>query len=155
MFLRLSTWVLGLTLTSSLWSQVELVRVWPGYRTAQSFTSLREYFGAPHGAKTSRALRSDPTARAGYYWLVRAKSPDALPHVTVRLHVTRAGDTIPEVHDFTTALPAGSQAFHVGLTGADWPDGEEIPVAWQIQLLRPDGTPLATSTSFLWHDATP
>ena len=43
--LRLITLVLALGLgASSAFAELELVRIWPGYRDAASFTSASEYF---------------------------------------------------------------------------------------------------------------
>jgi len=93
----------GLTLfslilaTASIGATTEIVRVWPGYRTAESLTALREYFGAEPPAAIARAARSDTGDRAGYYWLIRTKSEKAIPAATARLEVTRRGQKVHEI----------------------------------------------------------
>ncbi len=134
---------------------VQLVRVWPGYRDAASFTRLGEYFGAAPDAANQSALRSQPAARDGYYWLVRTQTPRAHPGATLSLKVMRAGAAAPELHRFTLDVPAGSHALQAGLTGRDWPDPAERPVAWQLTLTAADGSALAATQSFLWADPPP
>jgi hypothetical protein len=41
---------------------------------------------------------------------------------------------------------------NLGLTGADWPGGEQAhPVAWKLELVAADGRVLAAEKSFLWE----
>ncbi|WP_221033053.1 hypothetical protein [Actomonas aquatica] len=143
------------TPTDSSATRVQLVRVWPGYRDATSFTRLGEYFGSSPDAINQNALRSQPNARGGYYWLIRTDAATAYPGTTVQLEVVRPGTTQAEPHTFTFDLPAGSHAVHVGLTGRDWIDPEEAPVAWSLTLTATDGTLLAAEQSFLWTDYAP
>ena len=131
-------------------ADVELVRVWPGYRTADSFVGIREYFGRPEAASGRTILRSQPADRSGYYWLLRTRSTEVIPGAVVELSIIRPGRTEAETHRFPAPLPAGSQPVLVGLTGADWPDPEQAPLAWRIRILDADGTPLAEERSFLW-----
>ncbi len=129
---------------------VHLVRVWPGYRDAASFTRVGEYFGAAPDALNRAALRSQPDARQGFYWLIRTDAASAQPGATLTLLVMRAGATAPERHSFAIDLPAGQHVLQAGLTGSDWPDAAERPVAWHLEISSSDGTPLATDQSFLW-----
>lgn len=139
----------GITTASAA---VELVRVWPGYRDAASFTAAREYFGGPAAAENQVAQRTQPTERAGYYWLVRTKTPTPVVGATLRLEVTRAESTTPTIHEFTVDLAAGSHALPVGLTGTDWSDSGEVPVAWRLTLISSRGSTLVEATSFLWQN---
>ncbi|MCF3652532.1 hypothetical protein [Synoicihabitans lomoniglobus] len=130
---------------------VTLERVWPGYRDAASFTRLGEYFGAGPDAINAAALRSQPQARAGYYWLIRTDATAAQSGCSLIIEVQRESNPVPDTHTFSFDLSAGSHAIHAGLTGRDWIDSEERPVAWRLTLLSPDGTSLATQHSFLWE----
>ncbi len=129
---------------------VELVRVWPGYRDAASFTRLGEYFGAAPDAANRAALRTEPARREGYYWFIRTRSAAAQSGCTLRLDVRRADREAVESHTFAVDLPAGTHPFHAGLTGSDWSDAEERPVAWRLQLTDRAGNVLAAEQSFLW-----
>ena len=144
-----------LVLIPTAWAaadSVQLVRVWPGYRDAASFTRLGEYFGGAPDAINQSALRYQPTARGGYYWLIRTDAAQAETGATLELAVIRPGNTTPEIHTFSVNLPAGSHAVNAGLTGRDWTDPASSPVAWQLTLTAADGTPLASAQSFLWTD---
>ena len=133
---------------------VKLQRVWPSYRDAASFTRLSEYFGGSPDTINRDALRTDPSARAGYYWLIRTVSATDLAGCSFKLELQRDGQTDPTVHSFPYALAAGSHAVNIGLTGADWPDSAERPLAWQLTLLASNGTPLVSEQSFLWQQPT-
>jgi hypothetical protein len=137
-------------LVSAMRAEVELIRVWPGYRTAESFVGIREYFGGEEQTSGRLILRSQPAARAGYYWLVRVRSAIAVPEAQLELQVVRAGNPDPETHRFPCSLKTGSQPILAGLTGGDWPDAQARPTAWQVRLLDPSGETLVSETSFLW-----
>lgn len=135
--------------------EVVFERVWPGYRDSDSFTRLGEYFGAAPDATNRHALRSQPQRRDGYYWLVRTRTTTARTGCTLELQVRRPGATEPTRHTFAVDVAPGSHALHAGLTGTDWSDADERPVAWRLSLTAADGTVLATETSFLWTDEPP
>lgn len=145
----------GLTLAAALCplllnAEVKFERVWPGYRSAESFTTISEYFGNAPGATARTALRTQPDERDGYYWLTRTKTKDAYPASTLKVEVTRAGETEPTTYSFKYDVTAGSRAVFVGLTGTDWAAPEAAPVAWRLTLLDADGNLLASHHSFLW-----
>ena len=64
-------------------------------------------------------------------------------------------DPLPKTFSFPTSLPAGTTVFDLGLTGGDWVDPKNPPVAWKLELLREDGQVIATAKSFLWEKPTP
>jgi len=136
-------------------ADIEFVRVWPGWREAESFERIAEYFG--RGERTSgreTVLRTQPERRAGYYFLVRIKSATAVPGATLQLSVIRPDAPDPKVYRFptTTALPTKEAVYQLGLTGSDWPEGEKAnPVAWKIAILNQEGRVLAEHKSFLWE----
>lgn len=147
-------WLIALLFPTVALAQVEWVRVWPGYRTAESFTTLAEYFGGKPSSANRTALRSQPDDRAGYYWLARIKTDRDHPDSVVRLEVTRRGSMDPAVYAFDWQVPSGNHPILVGLTGRDWTDPAEVPLAWRITLIDADGTLLTSTHSFLW-DANP
>ena len=131
--------------------EVDLVRVWPSYRTAESFVGIGEYFGQPENTGGRVVLRSDPESRAGFYWLIRLRSDVSVPDVVVEVSVIRPGETEPDIRRFTTMLPADrSIVLLPGLTGEDWPDAEARPLAWRIRILDSSDRELAADQSFLW-----
>jgi hypothetical protein len=55
-------------------ADVEFVRIWPAWRTAESFDRISEYFDGQENTGRHTVLRSQPDTRAGYYFLVRTKT---------------------------------------------------------------------------------
>lgn len=133
-------------------ADVEFLRVWPGWRDAEEFDRISEYFGGAetHGRQLLRRTHSD--ARAGYYFLLRVKSAAALTGTTFHVSVIRPDAPEPKTFAFSTALPEKETVLQLGLTGADWPGGKKSnPVAWKITLVAADGRTLAEHKSFLWE----
>ncbi|GAB5562056.1 MAG: hypothetical protein SynsKO_37030 [Synoicihabitans sp.] len=152
---RLTSSILGVIILatgSPLIADLELVRVWPGYREAASFTAATEYFGGPAAKSNQAARRTQPQERAGYYWLVRTKSDTGYGAASALLEVTRAGSTQPISYEFSWDIPAGNHAVPLGITGADWANSDEVPIAWRLTIFSSQGTQLASSQSFLWQN---
>lgn len=134
----------------------EFLRVWPQWRSAESFKRIAEFFGAPETTGREVILRTHPENRDGYYFLVRVKHDAGLAGATFVVHVIRPDG--PEARTFTFPVPAairdraGETVFLLGLTGADWPGGEEVhPVAWKLELQGANQDVLAAKKSFLWE----
>ena len=141
-----------LACSRSFAADVEFLRVWPGWREAGTFDRISEYFGGSEDNGRQVILRTQRETRAGYYFLVRVKSPLVLPETTFQLSVIRPDAPEPKVYRFETAVPAKETVLQLGLTGADWPGGEKAnPVAWKLELLGKDGRVLAEQKSFLWE----
>ena len=138
--------------TAARAADVEFVRVWPGWRDAESFERIGEYFGRSASQGGEVVLRTHAGARAGYYFLVRVKNTLAVAAATFELRVIRPDALEPTTFTFSTALPAKETVFQLGLTGSDWPEGKKThPVAWKLALLGGDGRVLAEQKSFLWE----
>jgi hypothetical protein len=131
---------------------VEFVRVWPGWRDAESFERISEYFGSGENPGREIILRTQPAERAGFYFLVRVKSSAAIGNARFQLQVIRPDAPEPKTFVFPAAIPTKEKVFQLGLTGGDWPGGNEAaPVAWKLALLADDGRTLAEHKSFLWE----
>jgi hypothetical protein len=144
--------------TSARAADVTFVRVWPGYRTAESFDRISEYLGGQENTGGQTVLRSQPAQRDGFYFLVRLKNAgEAIAGASVELNVITPASATPRTLTFATDLPAGQHVFQCGLTGADWPDATAHPVAWKIVIRAPGGAELSSTQSFLWSkpDAAP
>ncbi len=130
-------------------AEVKIVRIWPEYRAADSFTRIAEYFG---GKEKSRELlvRSQPASRDGYYFLARFETPVARPGAILALEYILPGEEVARLQFFPIDLPQGSRAVLAGLTGADWPGIKTQPTAWRLRLLAANGAELARQQSFLW-----
>ncbi|HXA80378.1 MAG TPA: hypothetical protein VNV14_03835 [Opitutaceae bacterium] len=133
-------------------ADVAFVRVWPGYRTAESFDRISEYLDGQENTGGQTVLRSQPAQHDGFYFLVRLKNAgDAIAGASVELSVITPASATPRTLTFAADLPAGQHVFQCGLTGADWPDAAAHPVAWKIVIRAPGGTELASTQSFLWR----
>jgi hypothetical protein len=153
--LRLSS--LGLLLLFSLPVSVraagpEIVRVFTGWRDAASFQRVTEYLDGRENTGGIIVLRTQPGARAGFYWLVRLKN-DGAPLAGARFELQVITPTSPEVKTstFPVDIPLGSPLYQLGLTGSDWPGAKARPAAWQLRLLAADGKTLIAKESFLWE----
>jgi hypothetical protein len=133
-------------------ADAEFLRVWPGWRGAESFDRISEYFGGGENTGRHQVLRTQQENRGGYYFLVRVKSAAALTGVKFELSVIRPDTPEPVAYSFRASVPAKETVFQLGLTGNDWPDGEMAnPVAWKLALVAADGRVLAERKSFLWE----
>ena len=101
-------------------------------------------------------LRSQSGDRGGYYFLVRLANPGAAqPGCSWQLQIILPTSAQPCTFAFATAIPAGSNVFELGLTGADWPNAKTEPVAWKLVLQSADGRALVSQQSFLWDRSPP
>lgn len=134
-------------------ADASIVRLWPGWREADSFDRIGEFLGGPEPAGRRTLLRSQSAERAGYYFLLRVNSPAALAAgAKFELQVIRPDSPEPKTFTFPVTAPAGDTVFDLGLTGADWPGGKRAnPVAWKLALLAADGRVLVEHKSFLWE----
>jgi hypothetical protein len=127
----------------------EIVRVWPEWRTDESFVRLSELFGGAEKSGSEIFLRTNPEKRDGLYFLVRLAHVSAVEG-TLELGLIRPGKMEPEVFKFPASVKAGSSVFQLGLTGGDWPDPKTEPVAWRVALVDASGAEVAGAESFLW-----
>lgn len=133
-------------------AEVEFVRVWPGWRDAESFDSISEYFSGREQTGHRVVLRTHPDARAGYYYLVRvANHSSAQPGAKFSLHIIGPDSPDTKNYTFPVDLSSGQTVFQLGLTGPAWPNKDVHPVAWKLELMAADGHPLASASSFLWE----
>ena len=131
---------------------LEILRVWPGWRDAESFERIGEYFGRPENTGRETVLRTQPAERSGYYFLVRVKAAAASPGTRFALSVIRPDTPEPKTYVFPVERWDKENVFQLGLTGADWPEGKKAhPVAWKIALQDATGRVLAEHKSFLWE----
>jgi hypothetical protein len=133
-------------------ADAEFVHLWPGWREAESFERIGEFFGGPERPVHRTVIRTRPGARAGYYILLRIKSVAALTSAKFELQVIRPDS--PDLKTFTfpvASASAGNTVFDLGLTGEDWPNPKANPVAWKLTLVASDGRALAEHKSFLWE----
>jgi hypothetical protein len=135
-------------------ADVNFVRVWPGWRDADSFDRIGHFFGWPGSLAPGSEIvvRTDANVHDGYYFLVRLKSPKAIGAAKFEVSVIRPDTLSPVTTEFPVNVPARETVFQLGLTGAAWPEGKKAhPVAWKLALKAADGHVLAEQKSFLWE----
>lgn len=136
--------------------EVEFKRVWPGWRDAESFERISEYFGGTEDPKREVIVRTQAAERRGFYFLVRVKSGQAHPGAHFELQVIHPAAPEPRVHRFPVSVPARESVYQLGITGADWPGGKGTnPVAWKLALVSAEGRVLEQHHSFLWEKPRP
>ncbi len=151
----LTTFLLLLTAASSCSAatpDLKIVRVWPSYRTTESFERISEYLGKNENPRDQLILRTQPDTRAGYYFLVRVKNSDTA-NIDVKIELQVISPFTPETktYRFTCTLPVGTHALNLGLTGTDWPGKPSAEVvAWQLRLLSTSDSEIAKQQSYLW-----
>lgn len=143
--------LLALTPVLARASEAEFVRIWPGWRDADDFVRISEYFGGAENQSGQTILRTDAATREGFYFLTRVKS-GAAGAAKFELTVIRPDSPEPQKFSFPVTLRAAEAVFQLGLTGQAWPGGKKAsPVAWKLALLAADGRRLAEQKSFLWE----
>ena len=143
--------LIGALATTASASDLKIVRVFTGWREAASFKRISEYFDGQENTGGQLVLRTHPEQRTGFYFLVRLANPSAAVTAKLELELILPTSAKPITYPFPVALHPGTSVLNLGLTGADWPDKKANPVAWKISVRAPDGTLLATESSYLWE----
>ena len=136
----------------ALAADLEIVRVFTGWHSAESFHRVSEYLGGKENTGGITVLTTQKAERSGYYWLVRLENKSAqLTGSRFELQVISPSAPEPETFSFPADIPSGGSVFQLGLTGPDWPGPKSSPVAWRLRLLAADGATLLLRKSFLWE----
>ena len=146
------TAALFLLLLAAPLSAAELVIISTEHREPAYFKRFSEYFTGRENPGRYEILRTQPDQRQGFYISLRASEAGLVERAaTVRIDFIRPGTQDIE----TVSLPAADlskRRLLLGLTDPEWQAPDSRPVAWQIQLLDPSHSPLATAQSFLWSN---
>ncbi|MBI2515637.1 MAG: hypothetical protein HYV95_01865 [Opitutae bacterium] len=133
-------------------SDLKIVRVFTGWRDAESFKRIAEYFDGKEHTGGEIVLRTHPGQRGGYYFLVRVSNPGAPARAQFQLQLIEAGQPAQHTTVFPAEVKTGTSVFQLGLTGPEWQNAKAQPVAWQVLILSADdGRVLATEKSYLWE----
>ncbi len=136
-------------------ADVELTRVWPAWRSAESFERISEYFNGQENTGRHTVLRTQPNARAGYYFLIRAKAAANTTGAKFVLQIITPEAPEPKTHTFPITLGPKEAVFDIGLTGTDWAGRKTHAVAWRLSVVNTEGRELASQQSFLWSNPAP
>lgn len=134
-------------------TSVEIEEIKPRYIETGQFKRISEYMTGKEYTGDRVILRSDPNARAGYYFtLVLGQDVRRLPkgtRIIGEFHTPQSVEV--QTHEFT--LPARLASTHeifVGLTGEDWPQAGGVPAAWRFTIKDANGAMLGQRKSYLW-----
>ncbi|HEX9785328.1 MAG TPA: hypothetical protein VGA56_21670 [Opitutaceae bacterium] len=136
-------------------AEVEIIRLWTGYKETSAFMRLREFVTGKPAKAGPNVLRTDPEERTGFYYTVRLADRDAgsLPAGEVLLQVVPPDGVIPVDYRFPFAGSKRREVrLDIGLTGDDWTHGKVLPLAWRLVIRDASGRTLASRQSFLWTD---
>ena len=148
---RLFALIAAITLGHSAFAELEIIST--GHRTADSFKRLSEYFTGDENPGRYSIFRTDPEQRDGFYISLVADDKSQLSEVsTVRLHYIRAGTQEATTVDIPVDQAIDKRRVLVGLTGSEWTDENNLPVAWKVELLDDAGAIVDASQSFLWAE---
>ena len=136
-------------------ADVELTRVWPAWRSAESFERISEYFDGQENTGRHTVLRTQPNARAGYYFLIRAQAAANTTGAKFVLQIITPEAPEPKTHTFPITLGPKEAVFDIGLTGTDWAGRKTHAVAWRLSVVNAEGRELASQQSFLWSNPAP
>ena len=93
-------------------AEVELARVWPGWRDAESFERVSEFFTGKENAGKQVILRSRPETRGGYYFLVRAINPGGeIAGTKFVLQIITPAQPLAKTFTFSSHLAPGTTAY--------------------------------------------
>ena len=125
------------------------------YFSAKEFKRIPEYFSGEEFSGNKIYLRSDPTKKSGYYFVVKVCGEAKTIPLSTTWEINWVSSIDP--NEYTQRIPfSGSQLSNreifIGLTGGAWTDSSAYPLAWQIRLLDPKDILLAESKSFLWSE---
>jgi hypothetical protein len=130
---------------------VSVAHVYTGWREADSFKRISEYFNGRENTGGEVILRTHPDQRGGYYFLARLLHSGAPIDARIVLLVITPDSSAPKTFEFTVRLSAPKTLLDLGLTGPDWPDRKIHAVAWKLDVFGTDNKLLGTKKSYLWE----
>ena len=131
----------------------EIVRTIPEFREEASFHRISEFFTGRENPGRRTILRTDSEVREGFYLKVRLRHTDrpAFSEGTARLEVAMPDEQ--QTREYAYSLEEVTRRrplIMLGITGTDWPDEMERPLAWKVSFFDADGKLLDSEQSFLW-----
>ncbi|MBC2602192.1 hypothetical protein [Puniceicoccus vermicola] len=127
------------------------------YIPEEDFFRISEYFTGQEPETDRIYVRTDPEVRGGYFWILPITKEMSQRDIgEIHLSVQIPGD--PEMKEFTLEPERSASSgatLWIGLTGLDWPGIQFGPVAWNLQILDPEGKVLEERESYLWSVDSP
>ena len=117
------------------------------YFAEDAFTRISEFFTGKEDRGNRSILRSHPDARAGHYVKFNLAKPYAVDHC--RLEVLALG--VKEIVTYAFKVEESwtvEKAIYLGLTGPEWSQKSQPPIAYKVVLLDAAGNTIASARSF-------
>lgn len=135
-------------------TQWNIYEVDPQYLPHDHFVRLAEYFTNQEDTGINAMFRSHSEVREGMYFVVSINhGVNYLPentHVELKYYIP--GD--PKLYEYAWLWSPVKGKYGcelwLGVTGKDWPSSKDLPTAWSVNLIDPQGKNLAHRESFLW-----
>ena len=126
------------------------------YRTEDSFKGIIEAFSKRESKGGRCILRTDEKQRAGFYFAVKFNHSLSLipPHSKVRVSFITQHAPQEIIYEWEFPEVSHSLVFQneliLGITDLSQFSSSTKLIAWQVELLDPQGVVLATQKSFAW-----
>jgi len=141
--------------TDICFAQYELELINRKFFKTEDFKRLPELFTGKEYFGSYVCCRSTPSSREGFYFVVTFKGQGEILPSGSHWLIDWVHSSVSGVDSRKIAI-ADPKLFgkevYIGLTGQDWVDPAEIPIAWRISLVDGNGDVLSTHKSFLWSD---
>ena len=99
-------------------------------------------------------LRSNPENRNGLYFSLFIKDRiRSLPEGTKAIvEVLQPNSPDTQIYEYSIPVNTSkSKELMLGITGANWPNEDDHPLAWRVRLVNAEGEELASDKSYLWR----
>lgn len=133
---------------------ISIKEISPRYIETEQFMRIGEYLTGKEHTGRRVIVRSDPTERDGYYFILtlseKAKKLPRGTKIVAEFYTALSHD----VQSFEFLLPSrlpGTKDIFVGLTGSDAPAEQQIPAAWRFTFQAASGEVIAQKQSYLWE----
>ena len=141
--------------TTTVAGALEILDAYPKYMEARSFARISEFFSGVENTSNRVIARSRPEERSGLYFVITLDGKTDRRFLGATTQVQLIVPDEAETRLYSIDLPIEypkSRELLVGITGADWPDSETVPLAWKITLFDAHDEILAQKESYLWSD---
>lgn len=143
---------LGLLFIGSLQAQAGMVEsAHSRYYSEPEIRPVGHYLGGELEMQRFRqVVVSHSDDLAGHYFILKVKEAGLREVRSARITFIPSDSKEEQVRELP--LDGVSRSWlYLGLTGADWPGGDEVePVAWMIEFVDAAGAVLGSYQSFLW-----
>lgn len=124
------------------------------YKQAEEFQRISEFFTGKENLGNRVVLRSNPENRNGLYFSLFIKDRiRSLPEGSKAIvEVLQPNSPDTQIYEYSIPVNTSkSKELMLGITGANWPNEDDHPLAWRVRLVNAEGEELASDKSYLWR----